>query len=97
MQRERTVINLLLVSFPAVVQKRGKGSLFVYAFKKYRFLLKNTGLWASKYRFVFPEVGMSGIVISDQSILIILTYQNLWTGESMVNLFLFQPFTYIIL
>ena len=37
----------------------GKGSLFVYVFKKYRFLLKNTGLWASKYRFVFPEVGMS--------------------------------------
>ena len=37
-----------------------KGSLFVYVFKKYRFLLKNTGLWASKYRFVFPEVGMSG-------------------------------------
>ena len=33
--------------------------LFVYVFKKYRFLLKNTGLWASKYRFVFPEVGMS--------------------------------------
>ena len=31
-------------------------------FKKYRFLLKNTGLWASKYRFVFPEVGMSGWV-----------------------------------
>ena len=32
----------------------------MYVFKKYRFLLKNTGLWASKYRFVFPEVGMSG-------------------------------------
>ena len=31
----------------------------MYVFKKYRFLLKNTGLWASKYRFVFPEVGMS--------------------------------------
>ena len=28
-------------------------------FKKYRCLLKNTSLWASKYRFVFPEVGMS--------------------------------------
>ena len=42
------------------VIKWGKGSLFVYVFKKYRFLLKNTGLWASKYRFVFPEVGMSG-------------------------------------
>ena len=41
--------------------KWGKGSLFVYVFKKYRFLLKNTGLWASKYRFVFPEVGMSDI------------------------------------
>ena len=41
------------------VIKWGKGSLFVYVFKKYRFLLKNTGLWASKYRFVFPEVGMS--------------------------------------
>ena len=39
--------------------KKGKGSLFVYVFKKYRFLLKNTSLWASKYRFVFPEVGMS--------------------------------------
>ena len=39
--------------------KWGKGSLFVYVFKKYRFLLKNTGLWASKYRFEFPEVGMS--------------------------------------
>ena len=33
----------------------------MYVFKKYRFLLKNTGLWASKYRFVFPEVGMSAI------------------------------------
>ena len=33
----------------------------MYVFKKYRFLLKNTGLWASKYRFVFPEVGMSGV------------------------------------
>ena len=43
------------------VIKWGKGSLFVYVFKKYRFLLKNTGLWASKYRFVFPEVGMSDI------------------------------------
>ena len=32
----------------------------MYVFKKYRLLLKNTGLWASKYRFVFPEVGMSG-------------------------------------
>ena len=31
----------------------------MYVFKKYRFLLKNTGLLASKYRFVFPEVGMS--------------------------------------
>ena len=31
----------------------------MYVFKKYRFLSKNTGLWASKYRFVFPEVGMS--------------------------------------
>ena len=31
----------------------------MYVFKKYRFLLKNTGLWASKYRFVFPGVGMS--------------------------------------
>ena len=31
----------------------------MYVFKKYRFLLNNTGLWASKYRFVFPEVGMS--------------------------------------
>ena len=31
----------------------------LWTFKKYRFLLKNTGLWASKYRFVFPEVGMS--------------------------------------
>ena len=41
------------------VIKWGKGSLFVYVFKKYRFLLKNTGLWASKYRFAFPEVGMS--------------------------------------
>ena len=35
----------------------------MYVFKKYRFLLKNTGLWASKYRFVFPEVGMSGFVV----------------------------------
>ena len=33
----------------------------MYVFKKYRFLLENTGLWASKYRFVFPEVGMSDI------------------------------------
>ena len=33
----------------------------MYVFKKYRFLLKNTGLWASKYRFVFPEVGMSAL------------------------------------
>ena len=33
----------------------------MYVFKKYRFLLKRTGLWASKYRFVFPEVGMSAI------------------------------------
>ena len=32
----------------------------MYVFKQYRFLLQNTGLWASKYRFVFPEVGMSG-------------------------------------
>ena len=31
----------------------------MHVLKKYRFLLKNTGLWASKYRFVFPEVGMS--------------------------------------
>ena len=35
----------------------------MYVFKKYMFLLKNTGLWASKYRFVFPEVGMSGLPI----------------------------------
>ena len=45
------------------VIKWGKGSLFVYVFKKYRFLLKNTGLWASKYRFVFPEVGMSECMV----------------------------------
>ena len=45
------------------VIKWGKGSLFVCVFKKYRFLLKSTGLWASKYRFVFPEVGMSVIGI----------------------------------
>ena len=44
------------------VIKWGKGSLFVYVFKKYRFLLKNTGLWASKYRFVLPEVGMSVVL-----------------------------------
>ena len=37
----------------------------MYVFKKYRFLLKNTGLWASKYRFVFPEVGMSVLEVSD--------------------------------
>ena len=36
----------------------------MYVFKKYRFLLKNTGLWASKYRFVFPEVGMSVRILS---------------------------------
>ena len=35
----------------------------MYVFKKYRFLLKNTGLWASEYRFVFPEVGMSVAVL----------------------------------
>ena len=33
----------------------------MHVLKKYRFLLKNTGLWASKYRFVFPEVGMSEV------------------------------------
>ena len=49
------------------VIKWGKGSLFVYVFKKYRFLLKNTGLWASKYRFVFPEVGMSASGILQES------------------------------
>ena len=38
----------------------------MYVFEKYRFLLKNTGLWASKYRFVFPEVGMSGYGGVDQ-------------------------------
>ena len=50
-------ITMLVIKIRVI--KWGKGSLFVYVFKKYRFLLKNTGLWASKYRFVFPEVGMS--------------------------------------
>ena len=50
------------------VIKWGKGSLFVYVFQKYRFLSKNTGLWASKYRFVFPEVGMSAILAKGQAI-----------------------------
>ena len=50
-------ITMLVIKMRVI--KWGKGSLFVYVFKKYRFLLKNTGLWASKYRFVFPEVGMS--------------------------------------
>ena len=50
-------IAMLVIKMRVI--KWGKGSLFVYVFKKYRFLLKNTGLWASKYRFVFPEVGMS--------------------------------------
>ena len=52
-------ITMLVIKMRVI--KWGKGSLFVYVFKKYRFLLKNTGLWASKYRFVFPEVGMSGM------------------------------------
>ena len=51
-------ITMLVIKMRVI--KWGKGSLFVYVFKKYRFLLKNTGLWASKYRFVFPEVDMSG-------------------------------------
>ena len=40
----------------------------MYVFKKYRFLLKNTGLWASKYRFVFPEVGMSDSEVAPLSV-----------------------------
>ena len=48
------IITMLVIKMRVI--KWGKGSLFVYVFKKYRFLLKNTGLWASKYRFVFPEV-----------------------------------------
>ena len=56
--------DIAKVMFPdSKVIKWGKGSLFVYVFKKYRFLLKNTGLWASKYRFVFPEVGMSVLMM----------------------------------
>ena len=36
--------------------------LYIYIYiKKYRFLLKNTGLGASKYRFVIPQVGRSVI------------------------------------
>ena len=54
---ERHKFTMLVIKMRVI--KWGKGSLFVYVFKKYRFLLKNTGLWASKYRFVFPEVGMS--------------------------------------
>ena len=56
---ERKDSNQSILVIKMRVIKWGKGSLFVYVLKKYRFLLKNTGLWASKYRFVFPEVGMS--------------------------------------
>ena len=48
----------------------------MYVFKKYRFLLKNTGLWASKYRFVFPEVGMSVVHIQKTIQEIISTEQK---------------------
>ena len=63
------------------VIKWGKGSLFVYVFKKYRFLLKNTGLWASKYRFVFPEVGMS----AKKAIKPIYIMTDLTLNPSLVN------------
>ena len=61
------------------VIKWGKGSLFVYVFKKYRFLLKNTGLWASKYRFVFPEVGVSVVLINSSCIY--TSKCNIWCRE----------------
>ena len=79
------------------VIKWGKGSLFVYVFKKYRFLLKNTGLWASKYRFVFPEVGMSGDGHPD----LCLQVENLpvhvpliWQTEAKIILLAFLKLVY---
>ena len=64
-------ITMLVIKMRVI--KWGKGSLFVYVFKKYRFLLKNTGLWASKYRFVFPEVGMSDIDVFK-----LITHSTFW-------------------
>ena len=54
----------------------------MYVFKKYRFLLKNTGLWASKYRFVFPEVGMFGFMILTKYMIffLFLKFSNLNRG-----------------
>ena len=48
------------------LKKMTEVNSFMHVFKKYRFLMKNTGFGVSEYSFVIPEVGMSVYVWSQK-------------------------------